>query len=387
MKILHLCLASFYIDNYSYQENLLPKYHKKMGYDVEIVASLVSFDESGKNYVLPSGKSYINEYNIPVTRLEYKNTKGSRRLRQYEGTYEVINKSDPDIIFVHGCQFLDIKHVAKYAEENPDLKVYVDNHADFSNSAKNFLSKNILHKVIWRYCAKVIEPYTSKFYGVMPSRVDFAREIYKIPEKKVELLVMGADDERVEQAKNINVKKQIREKHNINEDDFLIITGGKIDNAKKQTLLLMEAVKRIKGHNIKLIVFGSVIKELKNEIYNLEEGNKVQYIGWINSEDSYKYFAASDLVVFPGRHSVFWEQVVGLGIPMIVKYWVGTTHVDLNGNCKFLFKDSIEEIIRVMESLLINNKYEYDKMKNIAKKNALSTFLYSEIAKKSIEIK
>ena len=36
MKILHLMLACFYIDNYSYQENYLPKYHKKQGNDVEI---------------------------------------------------------------------------------------------------------------------------------------------------------------------------------------------------------------------------------------------------------------------------------------------------------------------------------------------------------------
>lgn len=50
MKVLHICLASFYIDNYSYQENLLPIYHKKMGYDVEIIASLFNFDKNGIGY-------------------------------------------------------------------------------------------------------------------------------------------------------------------------------------------------------------------------------------------------------------------------------------------------------------------------------------------------
>ena len=37
MKIVHLCLCSFFPDNYSYQENLLPKYHKRLGYDVEVI--------------------------------------------------------------------------------------------------------------------------------------------------------------------------------------------------------------------------------------------------------------------------------------------------------------------------------------------------------------
>ena len=44
MKILHLMLACFYIDKYSYQENYLPKYHKKQGHDVEIIASLFTFE-------------------------------------------------------------------------------------------------------------------------------------------------------------------------------------------------------------------------------------------------------------------------------------------------------------------------------------------------------
>ena len=48
MRILHLCLANFYIDNYSYQENMLPKYHKMMGHYVSVIASKVSFDENGE---------------------------------------------------------------------------------------------------------------------------------------------------------------------------------------------------------------------------------------------------------------------------------------------------------------------------------------------------
>ncbi|MGI6706539.1 MAG: hypothetical protein ACOX6S_09950 [Clostridia bacterium] len=114
MKVLHLCLGNFYIDNYSYQENILSKFHKKMGLDVEVIASLVSFDENGEPCLLKKSGSYINEYGIPVTRLEYKNVRFSKRLRLYKGTYEAISKANPDIIFIHGCQFLDIKHVVRY---------------------------------------------------------------------------------------------------------------------------------------------------------------------------------------------------------------------------------------------------------------------------------
>ena len=40
MKIIHCCLAAFYIDNFSYQENILPKIHKLQGNDVFIIKNL-----------------------------------------------------------------------------------------------------------------------------------------------------------------------------------------------------------------------------------------------------------------------------------------------------------------------------------------------------------
>ena len=43
MKILHCCLAAFYIDNYGYQENILPKIHQIHGHEVKIVASTETF--------------------------------------------------------------------------------------------------------------------------------------------------------------------------------------------------------------------------------------------------------------------------------------------------------------------------------------------------------
>lgn len=51
---------------------MLPKFHKKMGMDVEIIANLMSFDKDGNPSSLNKGGSYINEYGIPVTRLNYK---------------------------------------------------------------------------------------------------------------------------------------------------------------------------------------------------------------------------------------------------------------------------------------------------------------------------
>lgn len=384
MKIVHICLGCFYIDNYSYQENILPKYHKKLGYDVSIIASRLSFNANGVACLVEANE-YINEYGIPVTRLNYSKgiEKVSKFLRLYDNLYNTLEKENPDILFIHGCQFLDIRYIKHYLKRHSHVKVFVDNHADFSNSATNWLSKNILHKFIWKKCAHIIEPYTEKFYGVLPARVDFLKNVYKIPEQKIEFLPMGADDEKFAQIENLEFKALFRQKYNIKENEFLVVTGGKIDNSKKQILLLMEAIKRLENTNIKLIVFGSVVEELREQINLLADGEKIQYIGWISSDESYNYFGMADLVVFPGRHSVFWEQVAGIGVPMLVKYWEGTTHIDIGGNCEFLHEDSVDEIKNKIEEI-VRNEDQYEKMKNVAKKNGKLKFSYSKISEKSI---
>lgn len=385
MKVVHLCLGCFFPDNYSYQENMLPKFHKQLGYDVEVIASLVTFDKDGKGTFLEKGSTYQNEYDIKVTRLDYKKPiKVYRKLKRYVGTYTAIEKAKPDILFIHGCQFMDMDEVVKYVKKHTTVRVYVDNHADFSNSGTNWLSKNVLHKILWRHAAHIIEPYTTKFYGVLPARVKWLENMYKLPKEKCELLVMGADDEKVEAALKPDVKAEIRKKYEIEPDDFLIMTGGKIDPWKTQTLLLMEAVGKIDNPKVKLIVFGSVTPDLKDKIRERCKGTKVQYIGWIDSANSYNYFAAADLVVFPGRHSVFWEQVAGLGIPMLCKYWEGTTHVDLGGNVEFLKEDSASEIKEKIEKL-VNNPRKYNQMKRVAEEKGMETFSYKKIAERALK--
>lgn len=385
MKILHICLGNYFIDGMSYQENMLTKAHKRMGLDVEIIASCQTYDENG-DYAFDLKKgTYRNEDDIPVTRIAYKKKAGwCYKLRCFEGLSEALEASNPDFMFIHNVQFYDIRIVVDYLKRHPNIRVYADNHADYTNTGTNAISW-LINKIIWKRCAQLINPYITKFYGVLPVRVDFLRNEYHLPAEKCKLLVMGADDEAVKAAAMPQVKKAIRARYGIAEDDFLIVTGGKIDAFKTQTLLLMQAVLDIQNPNVKLMVFGSVTPELKERVQALADGVKVQYIGWVQAKDSYDYFAAADLAVFPGRHSVFWEQVVAQGIPMLVKDWPGTHHVDLGGNVKFLTKDSAEEIQEWI--IRLSDRSEaYQRMKDVATDKGMYAFSYARIARDAIEI-
>lgn len=381
MKVVNVCLCGPFTDGWNYQENLLTKYQAINGNDVTVIASRWKWDNSG-NLTITDNEDYINSDNVRIIRLSmiFRESMGNR-LKKYKGLMDKLVDLKPDVIFVHGCQFRDSLTIIEYAKKYP-VKIIVDNHADESNSANTWLSKNLLHKIFWRYHAKKLVPFTEIFYGVLPARVDFLVNMYKIPRNKCKLLVMGADDQLVDMASNKKNIENIRFKHDISDEDFLIITGGKIDLAKQQTLLLMDAVNEIKVSSVKLIVFGSVVKELEEEVTK-RCSDRVKFIGWVSPDDSYLYFASSDLVVFPGRHSVFWEQVAGQGIPMIVKDWDGTHHIDLGGNVKFLKTNSKEEIYNVISNVL-DNKDEFSHMKKIAFNKGKNKFSYKQIALESL---
>ena len=380
MKILHLMLGCFYIDNYSYQENYLPKHHKLMGHEVEIVASLVTFDENGKSALLPRADKYVNEYGIPVTRLDYKSGKLAKRLRRYVGLMEELERIAPELIFIHGVQFLDIGVVAKYLKSHPDVKVFADNHSDFSNSARNWVSKNILHRVVWRRCAQKINPYVTRFYGVLPARVDFLINEYRLPANTVELRVMGADDEKVAAAQIPEVREAKRQEYGLSENDCVIMTGGKIDHNKPQTILLMEAINQLQDDRIKLIVFGTASPDLK-EKFDAQLSSRVRYVGWKKSENIYDEFSAADIIAFPGLHSVLWEQAVAMGKPCIFRKISGFEHIDLGGNCIYFDADTAEGYSKVIKNAIEN----IETLRKVAEEKGATCFSYRKIAERALE--
>ena len=381
MKITHLCLAGMISDGFSYQENNLIKWHKKLGFDVSVVTSEWVYVD-GNSIVKHHQNDYYTSDNVHVLRLPIKNIdRISNRFKRYERVIESLDNLSPDILFIHALQFLDILKIAKYAKTHPQLRIIIDNHADYSNSARNIVSK-VINRTVWRYCAKKINPYVEVFYGVMPSRVDFLKNEYVLPPEKCRLLLMGADDDLVAIASAGESIRNIRESNDIDPNDFLIITGGKIDCAKGQIVNLLEAVCELQMDNVKLIIFGSIAPELKDKVMKYIDNKRIKYVGWLTNEETYRHIAASNLAVYPGRHSVLWEQTVAQGIPIVCKCWDGTNHIDINGNVRFLIEDTVGEMKRTLLDVINNS---YTGMYEAANSSARSKFLYSNIAEDSIK--
>lgn len=381
MKIVHICLACFYIDGMAYQENLLPKYHAKE-HDVYIITSDYSFNQQGKR-MKKNEMNYYNEFNIPVKVLEKHKCFGKySRFKNYKHVYETLCEVEPDLIFCHGGQFVSLKDVIKYCSDHRKVRLFIDQHGDYYNTPVNTIRRRLGQYLIYGYWMRKAVKYTEKFWGVTPWRCEYLNDVYRIPKEKIGYLPMGGDDEKIDFERKEDIYVNIREKYGIQKNDFLLITGGKIDE-EKNIDKLMQAVIDINNENIKLLVFGQPTNAMKRKIDLLAQDRHIKYIGWIESDSVYDYFLASDLAVFPGTHSVLWEQACSCGLPAIFKEWPSMRHVDVGGNALFLKSIELDNLKKVILDLY-NNESKYNEMKKNAITKGIDVFSYRKIAKKSI---
>lgn len=381
-RIAHVCLACFYVDGMGYQENILPKKHHQQGNVVEIITSQYCFTSDYKPSTRPVGR-HINENGIDVVVLPYRgNKKVSSILHYVDGLYEELVKFNPDIIFCHGLSFLSINDLCKYCKRF-NVKLYCDCHADYFNTPTKGFKYYLLNKIFWPSVAKKVQRYCTKAWGVTPARCEYLKTVYRFPKDKVDLLVMGGDEDYINLKDKSILQKHIRESYKIPDDSIVIASGGKINKGKK-IVELMDAIGDIEGFY--LLVFGSLSDDIKEEFnHKLVQYNNVIYLGWANQEQVNNYLISADLAVFPGTHSVLWEQAVACGTPAIYKYRDMMTHVDVGGNCVFL-EQSDPLSIRSAIELLINNKDKFEKMKRIAVDKGAPLFSYNNIALRAIEL-
>ena len=390
MIILHIFFTGPFSEGHTYQENLLSKYHALLGHEVYFLTGCYAWDKANMTTVEPEEKEIENGL-VQLKRVPYVrviNDYLTEKLRIVRDVYGLIDAVHPEFIMLHDVQTLANYGIRKYLRAHPEVTAIADCHADFSNSATNRLSR-MIHKTLWRHMAQVIEPYIKRFYGTLPARVDFLRDVYRIPKSKCDLLVMGVDDMAVETASTSDAVASTRKRYGITEADFVIVTGGKIDTAKQQVFLLMEAIRRMQetitfdGRKPLLIIFGSVEKGLQKRFGAAYDEDLMRFAGWLSPDETMRLLSVADLVVYPGRHSVLWEQTVGVGVPIICKYWEGTTHVDVGGNARFLYHDTVEEMMQTL-SEVVTNQVRFNSMRMAAIESGKKHFSYKEIAQKSL---
>lgn len=378
MKILHVAPLSPYNVGWSYQDNLLPKYQRKLGHEVRVIVSTFENTSNGKKDV--GEQDFVLDDGVHVYRRKrFLGNSLIGKVISFTDISDILDEFKPDFIMIHSMITLSVFQAIQYKKKkNPNCIIIHDNHLDENIGKRKNKYFTDLFYGYWAFVNRFPKKYISKYYGVTPWRRDFIVNRFKIDREKTDVLIMGADIDDIEFSKVDHLREELNAKFGL-ERQFVIVTGGKIEKNKK-TALLMRAVGGLK--NIKLLVFGTVADDYKDEIETSLNDNVIM-LGWKNNKEIDDLLLAADLAFFPGQHSVLWEQACACKVPCVFAYWDGMDHLDNGGNSMFLHEISEAGIRKCIMSLY--NTPEYQRMKAVAKSEATDIYSYYEVARKSIE--
>lgn len=358
MKILHFCLSCFYIDNYNYQENILPIINKMDGHEVKIIASTETFIENSKLGYIKPGK-YFTKEGIEINRIPYKKYLPHfimKKVRHYDNVYNLIDEFSPDVILFHGVPAYELITIVKYKKNNPNVKLYVDSHEDKNNSGTNWLSKNMLHKIFYKNIIKKTCDYIDKIFYITYETKVFLQEVYDIKEEKLEYFPLGSyvfnEEERIKNRNNVRIQLDLKD------DDILVLHSGKMDKLKR-TEEILKAFIKVKASKLKLVLIGSMNDEIMQKVKPLIlSDERVSFLGWKSGHELMEYLCACDLYIQPGGQSATMQNALCCGSAAAL--YPHQSHKKLLNDSVF-YVETIEDMKRIFENISENRQVLEDK--------------------------
>lgn len=317
MKIIHLCLSCFYIDNYRYQENELVREHVTDGHEVLVVASTETYvDNLSLGYV--AADEYMGSDGARVIRLPYVGPVPfflKKKLRIHPGVSSILREFSPDVIMFHGLCGWELLTVAQYKRANPQVRLYVDSHEDANNSAVGKLSQ-ILHRYYYRPIIRRALPWIDKVLCISLETIDFCKRQYSIPEQAMEFFPLGgyiADDDTYRLH-----REEGRAALNLEDDQTVLLQSGKFDS-KKKLVESLTAFAATRSEKLRFMIVGRVHESIEQQVTQLISADpRVQYLGWKTADELYRLLCAVDVYVQPGSQSATMQMSICARCPVVI---------------------------------------------------------------------
>lgn len=357
MKIVQCCFGiEHYIDTWGYQQNLLPLYCSKLGFETVVLASNDTYPSYLQPHLINEMKAKGDSYMNGQIRVERGPSYLPRMIhfQVAKNLISILEKESPDIVFFHGSFNLSLKQCVDYKKRHPDVMLYVDNHGDVLNVNSNIFFRFVYFKVFLSLFHHYCEKYVDSYFGVTQSRCDFLKDYIHIDPQKIDLLPIGAD---VDAASEIKEKRnELRSRYGFAKDDIVLVHGGKLD-ARKGTADLIGAYREVKKcyTNVKLVIFGRIEDPL---ILPLIDNDIVVY-DWLSRRQTFELFKISNLAIWPIHHTTLIEDCVASNLPYLIRKTKTTQHLI---NSDFYLKEGNKKELVLKISEFIERSREDNKL-------------------------
>lgn len=297
---------------------MLIREHVQSGHEVLVIASTETFNEGKKlSYIEPS--EYIGTDGAKVIRLAYSPPLPSylnRKLRIHSGVYKILNDFKPDVIMFHGMCGFELLTVSKYVKNNSSVKLFADCHEDFNNSARSFVSANLLYRMYYTPIIRASKKNIEKILYLTYESKIFCNTIYKLKDSELESFPLGGivfSDYKYD-----SIRSQKRKDFRFLDSDTVFFQSGKFDK-KKKLLESISSFSKIEDDNFKYIVAGSLDKEIESDFKKLlAKDSRITYIGWVESDELLELLCMCDVYVQPGSQSATMQMSVSARCSVIL---------------------------------------------------------------------
>lgn len=371
-------IEDFFHPDAGYQVNILAKYFANKGHEVVVVTAemdkipneLTAF--FGKEDIETKDREYEKEYNVRIIRVPVKRYISGRVIYK-KSLRKIIDKLVPDVLYVHGNDtFVGMQYILRARKLR--FPIVTDSHM------LEMASKNRFNKIFRAFYKLFVTPKIVK-YGIPVIRTqndEYVQKCLGIPLEQAPWISYGSDMMLFHQ--DLSKRISFREKHNISNDDFVVVFAGKLIESKGAMLLAKTFASKFNtDKKVVLIVVGNTSGSygelVEAEFKNSE--NRILRFPTQKYRDLAIYYQASDLAVFAKQCSLSFYDVQACGLPVVSED--NNINVDRcshgNGACFECgsvesFRNTIEYFVNMSPDLFeqykknsisfVKNGYDYD---------------------------
>jgi len=219
----------------------------------------------------------------------------------------------------------------------------------------------------------------------------FLIEDYNIQEEKISVVYDGVDINLFSPKNRRKYSKEIREYHNIDKEEKILLFVGN-PFSRKGLCYLVKSLPLIKSNNYRVIILGRSLPQDPIEKYislakSLGVEEKILYCGF--SKEVHKYFASSDIFVLPTLYEPFGLvilEAMASGLPVIIPKNAGAAELIEDGK-EGLLLNNPRDFNEIAEKInyLIENEKEMKRMRRAARKKA-EKYPWERTAKEMLEV-
>lgn len=351
MKILHICICGPFTDGMAYQENELIAQHVKAGHKTTVIAATDAYGPNKQVVHVTPGVSQL-ACGATLIRLPYlRPLRGwlASKIRAHAELRKNLEQIQPDRILFHGLTAWDLLTVATYVRQNPQVKLFVDCHEDFNNSARSWASRELLHKLFYK---KIFQQCVDQIHEVLCITIEslnFAIDFYGSPISKTRMYPLGCTMESTDIV--ARRRAEFRSRYNLTNSDIVITQTGKIDHTKQLTAALL-AFSRNPSPQLRFFIAGQITDDVMAECLPLiNNDQRITDLGWQTTEQLRTVLAGADCFLQPFGQTATTQMAMGYGCVILAQDV--PSHRWLISDLECLFKDS-SELERVFQWVMAN---------------------------------